>query len=101
MMRFPIVLLLLPMFGVHAQPTFRSDVTQVHVDAEVTTREGSIIEDLGKQDFRVLDNGKPQEIVQFGHEQEALDIILLFDTSFSMRPVVERVAEEARRTVSL
>jgi VWFA-related protein len=95
------LIFLLPMLGVQGQPTFRSDVTLIHVDTEVANRDGSIVDGLTKSDFRVFDDGKAQEIVQFGHEEEPLDLILLFDTSFSMRPVVERIAEEGRKTLSL
>jgi VWFA-related protein len=74
------------------QPAFRSDVALVHVDAEV--RQGSrLIDDLKKESFLVTEGGKPQAILYFGHQEEPLDVILLFDTSTSMRPVVRRVAE--------
>ena len=70
--------------------TFRSDVALVRVDAEVRD-----VDDLQKEDFIVTDNGKRQAIVYFGHHEAPLDVILLFDTSASMRPVVARVAEAA------
>jgi len=77
--------------------TFRSDVALVHVDAEV--REGGRpIEDLGKESFRVMDKGKPQTILYFGHEEEALDVLLLFDAR--LRPDVKRVAEAAHTALS-
>ena len=77
------------------QPTFRSEVALVHVDAEVRV-EDRLIDGLAKEDFRITDNGKPREILYFGHTEEPLDVILLFDTSASMYPVVARVAETAR-----
>jgi VWFA-related protein len=74
--------------------TFRSDVALVGVDAEVRTESGPV-SDLRRDSFRVTDNGREQMIVYFGRDEEPLDVILLFDTSNSMRRVVARVAEAA------
>ena len=60
------------------QPTFRSDVALVHVDAEVR-QDGHPVTDLGKESFRVTDEGKPQTILYLGHEEEPLDVVLLLD----------------------
>jgi VWFA-related protein len=86
---------------VHAQqdPTFRTGVSLVHVDAEVLTQDGRIAGDLTQLDFRVLDNGKEEPIVSFGAGDESLDLILLFDISGSMRTAVEMVAGAARESL--
>jgi VWFA-related protein len=75
---------------------FRSGVALVHIDAEVTGADGSILTGLTKDDFRVLDERKEQSILHFATEDEPLDLILLFDISGSMRAVVEGVAAAAR-----
>jgi len=80
-------------------PDFRGDLALVHVDVEVR-QGGRSVENLRAEDFRVTDNGKPQPIVNFGHSEESLDVILLLDTSISMRPVIERVATLAREALS-
>ncbi|HUI56523.1 MAG TPA: VWA domain-containing protein [Bryobacteraceae bacterium] len=77
-------------------PTFRAAVSLVHVDAEAVTEDGRIIDGLHKEDFRVFDERKQQSIVQFGWEDEPLDLILLFDVSGSMQAVVQDVADAAR-----
>ncbi len=82
-----------------AVPDFRGDVALVHVDVEVRAG-GRSIDDLRAGDFLVFDNGKLQPIVNFGHNEETLDVILLLDTSTSMRPVIERVATLAREALS-
>jgi hypothetical protein len=74
--------------------TFYSDVALVRVDAEVRTDSGPV-NDLRRDSFRVVDNGIAQSIVYFAHDEQPLDVILLFDTSNSMRSVVARVAEAA------
>ncbi|HEY4360612.1 MAG TPA: VWA domain-containing protein [Bryobacteraceae bacterium] len=75
--------------------TFRSDVALVRVDAEVRPAD-----DLKQEDFLVTDGGKRQPILFFGHQETPLDVILLFDTSASMRSVVARVAEAAHTALS-
>jgi hypothetical protein len=65
-------------------PVFRSGVSLVRVDAQATDSTGALVESLTKDDFRVLDEGAPQTIVNFSFAQEPLDLILLFDTAGSM-----------------
>lgn len=65
-------------------PVFRSGVSLVRVDAQVTDTSGAVVEGLTKEDFRVLDEGAPQTLASFGFAQEPLDLILLFDTAGSM-----------------
>lgn len=79
--------------------TFRAGVSLVHVDAEVTTADGRLIDKLSAADFRVLDEGKPQKIVQFSTEEQPLDLILLFDVSGSMRAVVQDVSFAAHQGI--
>jgi VWFA-related protein len=87
--------------GVFAQdtPVFKSDVSLVHVDAEVSGPDGRILSGFSKVDFRVFDEGKEQPILHFSAGEEALDLILLFDVSGSMRPKVQEVAAAAREGV--
>jgi VWFA-related protein len=77
------------------RPIFRAGVSLVHVDAEAVGPDGRILEGLEKGDFRILDNGKEQPIVNFSAGEEPLDLILLFDISGSMSFVVEKVAAAA------
>jgi hypothetical protein len=63
---------------------FRSGVSLVRVDAEAVDTSGRVVSGLTKDDFRVLEEGKPQPLVNFSFEEEPLDLILLFDTSGSM-----------------
>ncbi len=46
-------------------PTFRVRVDYVEVDVVVTDREGNLVRDLKKEDFQVLEDGKPQSISTF------------------------------------
>lgn len=65
----------------------------VQVYATVTGARDKAIDDLTRDDFLVLENGEPQEIVHFAHEQTPLSIILLVDSSESMMGRID----EARR----
>ena len=46
-------------------PTFRSEARYVEVDAVVTDREGHVVRGLTRDDFRILEDGKPQNIATF------------------------------------
>jgi VWFA-related protein len=77
-------------------PTFKTGVSLVRVDAEVTAADGRILTGFAKNDFRILDEGKEQPILHFSAGEVALDLILLFDVSGSMRPKVQQVVSAAR-----
>ncbi len=66
-------------------PRFRAGVTVVPITAVVRDSRGRLVRDLGREDFEVLENGRPRPIVDFrstGHTPVSL--ALLFDTSGSM-----------------
>jgi hypothetical protein len=73
-------------------PTFRTDVSLVHLDAEVVSADGRLLTGFTRDDFRILDEGEEQPILYFSAGEEALDLVLLFDTSGSMKPQVQKVA---------
>jgi VWFA-related protein len=83
-----------------AIPVFRSGVTLVKVDIQVTGRNGRAIPDMTQQDFTVLDENEPQQIVYFGRESEPLDLLLLLDVSGSMRRSLEDVAAVTRAALA-
>jgi hypothetical protein len=59
----------------------------VHLVATVTDKRRAYITDLDQSDFKVLENGIPQQIRFFGRETDLpLRIGLLLDTSNSIRP---------------
>jgi len=71
------------------QATFRAGTELVSLTATVSDRKGQFLTDLTRDDFEVLEDGKPQTLQQFarGDDLESgpdLHIGLLFDTSGSM-----------------
>ena len=47
------------------QPTFRVQVDAIEIDASVTDARGNVVTDLTREDFEILENGKPQTITSF------------------------------------
>ena len=71
------------------QATFRAGTELVSITATVSDRRGQFLTDLTREDFEVLEDGKPQTLQQFarGDDLESgpdLHTGLLFDTSGSM-----------------
>lgn len=101
-MRFSLILAVLSsLVGLAASdrqqaPAFRSSVHLVPVFVTVTTADGSFARGLTKDDFTVLDDGKPQEIVSFSSEAQTISVSMILDTSGSMGSALPRVFSAAR-----
>jgi Ca-activated chloride channel family protein len=67
-----------------APPVFKSSVDIVPVYATVTDPSGAFTRGLTRDDFVVLDDGKPQQIVSFSEEAQAISVSVILDTSGSM-----------------
>jgi VWFA-related protein len=76
---------------VHAQDaTFSSDVQVVNVLATVRDKNAQFVRDLGKSDFSLLEDGRPQTITYFtGETNLPLTIGLMVDTSLSQVHVLD------------
>src|SRR5271155_5186472 len=73
-----------------AVPPLTTTTGLVHLVVTVTDHHHNFITDLDKSDFKVLENGMPQDIKFFGRETDLpLRIGLLLDTSNSIRPRLE------------
>jgi VWFA-related protein len=78
------------LFAQESDPTFRSDVKVVSLLANVLSKDGQLIHDLTKDDFRILENGRPQEIKYFSRDTGLpLTLGLMVDTSMSQVHVME------------
>lgn len=74
-------------------PTFRSSVDVVSVAAVVRDRKGRFVLDLAREDFVVVEAGKPKPLIGFEAETDGpVKLALLFDISGSMR-VGSRVSD--------
>jgi Ca-activated chloride channel family protein len=64
-------------------PTFKSGTKVVSLYATVTDA-GRLVPDLERDDFEVLDNGKPQQLTVFSSEVLPITVVVMLDTSGSM-----------------
>jgi Ca-activated chloride channel homolog len=92
-----LILVLLGLFP--QQPTFKTGVQTVAIYATVRNAQGRSVFDLTKDDFEVLDNGKPVEITTFSSGRQPLTVALLLDMSGSMNPSLLRVRDSTRRFI--
>lgn len=76
--------------------TIRSDVRLVLLDVSVSDRRGSSVSRLSKENFQVLENGRPQRISIFAKEDLPVTVGILVDESFSMTPKRNEVLTAAQ-----
>jgi Ca-activated chloride channel family protein len=88
-------------FIVSAQEaTLRVDVKLVNIFVNVTDRNGAIVGGLAQEDFKVTEDGRPQQIAVFERQSELpLNLTLAIDTSGSVRKDMAEEADAARRFV--
>ncbi len=78
------------------QATFSGTNRTVAVYATVTDSTGRLVPDLGRDQFTIADNGKPQELTLFANDIQPITVVMLLDRSTSMRAnngLVEEAAE--------
>ena len=77
--------------------TFSTEVKVVNVLANVYGKNGEIIRGLGKDDFALSEDGRPQTLRYFSSETDLpLTLGLLVDTSMSQRRVLDADREHDR-----
>jgi Ca-activated chloride channel family protein len=79
------------------QGPIRSGAETVAVYATVADATGRLVTDLTRDDFEVLDNGKPQPLTIFTSDTQPITIVVMLDRSESMRAnfrLVEAAADE-------
>ena len=71
--------------SLHAQQaTFRSGSRVVPAYVTVTDSSNRLVTDLAREDFEILDNGRPQDITIFDNEVRPISVVVMLDTSISM-----------------
>lgn len=53
----------------------------VHVDAVVTDEDGNVLTGLKKENFRVLDDGQPQQVTNFSPTDAPITVVILMEFS--------------------
>lgn len=78
------------------EPVFRLDVHVVQVDAQVLNKKTRhVTPSLKQEDFWVLEDDVPQKISSFSQDKLPLSVVLLFDLTDSVRPVLKSLADGA------
>ena len=74
----------------------RVDTEMIDVPVVVSDRSGKPILDLKLSNFRLLENGKPQEITDFSATNAPFEVALLLDTSGSTRGEIDLIKRAAQ-----
>ena len=79
------------------KPAISVDVKVVNVLATVRDKKGQIVTNLGEDDFKLEEDGRPQTITYFARETDLpLTLGLLVDTSMSQRRVLPEERDASR-----
>jgi Ca-activated chloride channel homolog len=76
---------------------FKLSTLSVPIYVTVTDTEKRLVPDLVREDFEVLDNGKPQTISTFDNKPTPISTIVMLDTSGSMTTALDLVKEGAEQ----
>jgi VWFA-related protein len=75
---------------------YRVNVRLVLVDAQVINKKtGRLVNSLKQNDLQIFEDGVPQQITFFSQDELPLSVVLLFDLTDSVRPVLKPLAEGA------
>jgi Ca-activated chloride channel family protein len=81
------------------QPTFKAGTQVVPLYVTVVDPEKRLVPDLVREDFEVLDNGKPVTLSLFSNEPEAFSVVVMLDTSASMTASIDLLKDAAEQFV--
>lgn len=81
------------------EPLFKGGNRTVAVYATVSEVGGHLVPDLAREDFRIQDEGKDQELTVFANDRQPITVVMLLDRSGSMRNKFELVAKAAEAFV--
>jgi VWFA-related protein len=81
-------------------PVVRVNVQLVQVDVQVLDKKtGRPVGSLSKEDFELYEDGKRQRIAELSRDRLPLSVVLLFDLTFSVQPVLKPLAAGAREAL--
>jgi VWFA-related protein len=81
-------------------PIFRVDVRVVQVDAQVLSKKTRhVARELKRDDFEIYEDNVRQQVSSFSQDTLPLSVVLLFDLTDSVRPVLKSLAEGALETL--
>ena len=86
-------------FSIGALSQFRSETRLVVLHASVVDHKGNHVQNLGKDAFTVYENGQPQNLKLFRHEDVPVSLGIVIDDSASMMTKRSRVEAAALEMV--
>jgi len=89
-----------PILGQETTHRYSVDVNAVALDVVVTDKKGRFVKGLKEEDFIVLEDGAPQELTFFTSGNTPITVLLLLDSSASVRSHQEEVQKDANRFIS-
>ena len=81
-------------------PSFSVDVSAVALDVVVTDTKGRFVRGLTQDDFLIMEEGTPQELAFFTSEGTRVTVLVLLDSSASVRANLREVQKAANRFIS-
>ncbi|MFN6964198.1 MAG: VWA domain-containing protein [Pyrinomonadaceae bacterium] len=78
----------------------RVETELVDVPVVVTDKSGKAVLDLKKENFRVFEDGAPQQIEEFSATSAPFEVALLLDTSGSTRSEIELIRRSAQSFIA-
>src|SRR5215210_4852317 len=79
------------------QPLFRSTVRTVSIYATVVDATGRLVADLQRDDFIILEDGKPVDITLFSNEPQPFTAVVMLDKSASMTANLDLLTSAAEQ----
>lgn len=91
-----LALLLTPQLT-QSPPSFHISASYVRVPVTVFDEQGHLMENLSRSDFQVFDEGEATPIINFVHDKAPISVLLLLDSSGSLKDEVEEIKVAALR----
>jgi VWFA-related protein len=76
------------------------NVQVVQINALATDRSGKFVSGLTREQFRVVEDGRPQKILHFAAEDAPLEIVIAVDISGSMGIALDDLKEAVRQFIT-
>lgn len=76
-------------------PTFSVSVNLIKVPISVFDDHGNMVTDLRRDDFRLYEDSAPQQIRSFGLDTNPVSIVLVLDTSATVKQELKKIKEAA------
>lgn len=81
-------------------PVFRLNVHEVSLDAQVLNKKThKAVAELKQEDFQVYEDNVLQQVTAFSRDKFPLSIVILFDLTDSVQPVLKTLAEGAQQAL--